>query len=35
MRPRLLDPGSDLDLDRPLPPLAEDLAADVHTETVV
>lgn len=35
MRPRLLDPGSDLDLDEALPPLAEDLAADLHSETVV
>lgn len=35
MRPRLLDPGTDLDLDQALPPLAEDLAADIHTETVV
>lgn len=35
MRPRLLDPGTDLDLDQALPPLAEDLAADIHAETVV
>ncbi len=35
MRPRLLDPAADLDLDRPEPPWAADLVADLGLDPVL